>query len=131
MSLSPSMPLQMPPQVAHIVFSWFLNAASLIAQASLGGFLLGTALLLGVAIYRLYLHPLSRIPGPRLASLTNCWLAYNVRNGHMLQLGKTLHAQYGPAIRVGPNEVWFNTKDAFKLIYSKLSSTTPLSPANP
>lgn len=116
--MSPSMPLRMPPQVV-LIFSWASDAASLIANFTLGGFVLGTAFLLTVAVYRLLLHPLSRIPGPRLAAVTNCWLAYHVRNGHMLQLGKTLHTTYGPAVRVGPNEVWLNTKDAFRLIYSK------------
>lgn len=122
-SMSPSMPVRMPsPQVIlQHVLCWVCHTAGLIARFSLGSFVLGTALLLAVVVYRLFLHPLSRIPGPRLAAVTNCWLAYHVRNGHMLRLGKTLHNKYGPAVRVGPNEVWFNTKDAFRLIYSKPS----------
>lgn len=116
-----------PPQVIlQHVFCWVSHAAGSIARFSLGSFVLGTALLLAVAVYRLFLHPLSRIPGPRLAAVTNCWLAYHVRNGHMLQLGKTLHTKYGPAVRVGPNEVWFNTKDAFRLIYSKPLHSLPM-----
>lgn len=71
-----------------------------------------------IAFYRLYLHPLSRIPGPRLAAISSCWYAHQVRHGRMLALGKSLHKQYGAAVRVGPNEVWFNSKDASKLIYS-------------
>ncbi|KAL2274469.1 hypothetical protein FJTKL_03218 [Diaporthe vaccinii] len=109
--------MRLPPQVIDI-FCWVSYAAGLIARLSLGSFVFGTALLLAVAGYRLFLHPLCRIPGPLLAAVTNCWLAYQVRNGRMLQLGKTLHTKYGPAVRVGPNEVWFNTKDAFRLIYS-------------
>ncbi|KUI59282.1 Pisatin demethylase [Cytospora mali] len=90
----------------------------LIARASLAFFTLIILSLLTVVVYRLYLHPLSRIPGPQLAAITNSWYAYQVRNGRMLRLGKTLHKQYGPVVRVGPNEVWFNTKDAFRVIYS-------------
>lgn len=71
-----------------------------------------------VALYRLRLHPLSHVPGPRLAALSNAWYAYQVRNGRMLHLGTTLHHKYGPVVRVGPNELWFNGKDAFRLIYS-------------
>ena len=37
----------------------------------------------------------------------------------MSTLGRTLHEKYGPVVRVGPNEVWFNSRDAFKAIYSK------------
>ncbi|PSR83219.1 cytochrome P450 [Coniella lustricola] len=74
--------------------------------------------LLAVAIYRLALHPLARVPGPRLAAVSSCWYAYQVRNGRMLRLGKTLHRQYGPVVRVAPNEVWCASKDAYKVIYS-------------
>lgn len=109
---------------------------TLIASTCTAFFTLIILSLLTVAVYRLYLHPLSCIPGPRLAAVTNCWYAYQVRNGRMLHLGKTLHKQYGPVVRVGPNEVWFNTKDAFRLIYSKatdllLPKSIKFSPAYP
>ncbi|KAK3395140.1 cytochrome P450 [Podospora didyma] len=67
---------------------------------------------------QLFLHPLSRVPGPKLAALSNIWQANHVRHGRMLQLAKALHDKYGPAVRVGPNEVWFDDKDAFGIIYS-------------
>ncbi|KAK0615149.1 cytochrome P450 [Bombardia bombarda] len=57
-------------------------------------------------------------PGPRLAAVSSIWQAYHARNGRMLDLGRTLHKHYGPAVRVGPNEVWFDSKEAFKEIYS-------------
>ncbi|KDN64767.1 putative cytochrome P450 [Colletotrichum sublineola] len=76
--------------------------------------LLATLVVIG---YRLFLHPLARVPGPRLAAISNVWYAWQVRNGRMLKLGKTLHKRYGPAVRVGPNEVWFDSADAFKHIY--------------
>ncbi|KAF4961677.1 hypothetical protein FGADI_40 [Fusarium gaditjirri] len=38
--------------------------------------------------------------------------------GRMAYLGRTLHRKYGPVVRVGPNEVWFNSKEAFHAIYS-------------
>ncbi|EQB45858.1 cytochrome P450 [Colletotrichum gloeosporioides Cg-14] len=70
-----------------------------------------------VIAYRLVLHPLARVPGPKIAALSNIWYAYHARNGRMLELGKTLHRRYGPMVRVGPNEVWFDSVDAFKHIY--------------
>ncbi|KAG8357758.1 hypothetical protein FVEN_g4262 [Fusarium venenatum] len=60
----------------------------------------------------------AHVPGPRLAAISSSWHAYNARNGRMAYLGKTLHRKYGPVVRVGPNEVWFNTKEAFHAIYS-------------
>lgn len=71
-----------------------------------------------LAVYRLILHPLASVPGPRIAALSNVWYAYHARNGLVAQLAKTLHEKYGPVVRVGPNEVWFNSKAAFKAIYS-------------
>lgn len=73
---------------------------------------------MAVAFYRLFLHPLSGVPGPKLAAVSNVWYATQARNGRCRVLGKTLHGRYGPIVRVGPNEVWFNTKEAFKMIYS-------------
>jgi hypothetical protein len=81
--------------------------------------LLLLSIICSIAIYRLYFHPLSSVPGPRLAAISNIWYAYQVRSGRMLGLGKTLHEAYGPAVRVGPNEVWLNSKAAFSQIYSK------------
>lgn len=74
---------------------------------------------LTVAIYSLFLHPLSRIPGPAPASISNAWYAYHVRNGSMLALGKTIHRKYGPVVRIGPKEVWLDSKAAYRMIYSK------------
>ncbi|KAH6889383.1 cytochrome P450 [Thelonectria olida] len=75
-------------------------------------------LLVAIAIYRLFFHPLASISGPKLAAISSFWHAYHVRNGRMAYLGKTLHQMYGPIVRVGPNEVWFNTKEAFQAIYT-------------
>ncbi|KAJ4287487.1 Apoptosis-inducing factor 1 [Collariella sp. IMI 366227] len=75
-------------------------------------------LLLAAAIYRLFFHPLAAIPGPKLAAVSNIWQGIHVRDGRAPELAKTLHRRYGPAVRVGPNEVWFNSPEAFKEIYS-------------
>jgi hypothetical protein len=73
--------------------------------------------LLFTAIYHLLLHPLARIPGPRLAALSNIWQGLYVRKGRTRELGRTLHRTYGPIVRVGPSEVWLNSREAFKQIY--------------
>ena len=79
--------------------------------------------ILVLATYRITLHPLARIPGPRLAALSSIWHARNVTKGNMAILGRTLHAKYGHAVRVGPNEVWFDTKEAFDQIYCASNGT--------
>lgn len=92
-----------------------IGTALLLTLCALLPLLLG---LMAVSFYRLFLHPLSDVPGPKLAAISNVWYAYHARNGRVLELGKTLHKRYGPAVRVGPNEVWFDSKEAFKMIYS-------------
>ncbi|KAK4442341.1 cytochrome P450 [Podospora aff. communis PSN243] len=75
-------------------------------------------LLLIIALYRLTLHPLARVPGPKVAALSNAWLALRVRDGRMLELGKEIHKRYGPVVRVGPNEVWCDSMEAFAAVYT-------------
>ncbi|KAG6035920.1 hypothetical protein E4U41_005887 [Claviceps citrina] len=70
-----------------------------------------------VALYRITLHPLARIPGPKLAAISNVWYAKNIARGRTVKLGLELHRKYGDIVRVGPDEVWFNTAEAFDQIY--------------
>lgn len=74
--------------------------------------------LLTIVIYRLFFHPLSKVPGPKLAAISNIWQGTHARNGATRRLGQSLHQKYGPIVRVGPNEVWFNSAAAYKKIYS-------------
>lgn len=76
---------------------------------------------LTIAAYRLWFHPLAKVPGPRLAAISNVWLAYHVRNGRARELGKHLHSVYGSVVRVGPTEVWFDSEEAFRKIYGSNS----------
>ncbi|KAG6003918.1 hypothetical protein E4U21_001596 [Claviceps maximensis] len=70
-----------------------------------------------VALYRITLHPLARVPGPKLAAMSNIWYARKIAQGKMVKLGLELHRKYGDIVRVGPDEVWFNTTEAFDQIY--------------
>lgn len=72
-----------------------------------------------IAVYRLFLHPLSRIPGPKAGAVTTLWYAYQARRGRARELTQMLHDKYGPIVRVAPNIVWFNTEDAFREVYSE------------
>lgn len=108
--------------------SHFMLSAGALLVNTLLILLQGLVLLVaGVVAYRLTLHPLSKVPGPKLAAMSNIWYAYQVRNGRVHLLGKTLHEQYGPVVRVGPNELWFNTKEAFDAIYGMLDRKVVLS----
>lgn len=73
---------------------------------------------ISLLVYRLYLHPLAKIPGPRLAAITSLWYVYQVRQGRMAVLNKDLHKKYGPVVRISPNDVSFDSKEAFQAIYT-------------
>ncbi|KAH7379585.1 cytochrome P450 [Pyrenochaeta sp. MPI-SDFR-AT-0127] len=69
------------------------------------------------SIYRIYFHPLSHIPGPLLAKVTSLWLHYHAYVGDEASVIHLLHQQYGPYIRVSPQEVDISDADAITAIY--------------
>ncbi|KAJ4986615.1 benzoate 4-monooxygenase cytochrome [Stagonosporopsis vannaccii] len=65
----------------------------------------------------LFLSPLSRVPGPRSFALTKWRLAFEDLRSCRTRTIAQLHSRYGPAVRIGPNEVSFNSLGALKTIY--------------
>lgn len=61
------------------------------------GLLLACLCIVGVAIFRLFLHPLSGFPGPKLAALTTWYEGYYdvVKKGRFTFHLETLHKKYG------------------------------------
>lgn len=55
------------------------------------------AYIVGLGIYRLYLHPLAKFPGPRIAALTLWYEFYHdvIRGGQYVFKIDELHKQYG------------------------------------
>ncbi|KAF7596083.1 hypothetical protein BBP40_003345 [Aspergillus hancockii] len=77
-------------------------------------------LLAWVAIDRLCWHPLSHIPGPKLAGLTGLYEFYfnAIKGGVYIWKIEELHRQYGPIVRVAPNEVHINDPYFYADIYA-------------
>ena len=50
-----------------------------------------------ISCFNLFLHPLSRFPGPRLAALSGWWLVYHelIRGQSLTDVFSTLHQRYG------------------------------------
>jgi len=70
------------------------------------------------AIYQLRLSPLSAIPGPWYAAVSDFWLFSHALR---LQQCKTIHslfARYGPVVRIGPNKVAFCDLSVTKNVYT-------------
>lgn len=69
------------------------------------------------AIYQLRLSPLSPIPGPWYAAISDFWLFSHALR---LQQCKTIHSlflRYGPVVRIGPNKVAFCDLSVTKNVY--------------
>ncbi|KAI0481303.1 cytochrome P450 monooxygenase-like protein [Xylariaceae sp. FL0804] len=77
------------------------EALQMVAVASVS--FLG-ALFSSMLVYRAWFHPLRHYPGPRWAGLTQFYhmLRINRKPDNFLYL-HSLHRQYGPYVRVGPN----------------------------
>ncbi|PPQ71154.1 hypothetical protein CVT24_009835 [Panaeolus cyanescens] len=68
---------------------------------------------------RLYHHRLSQYPGPRLAAATLWYKAYFdiIKDGGWAEHLQSLHDQYGPIVRVAPNELHFSDPNSYNDIY--------------
>ncbi|KAJ5976971.1 hypothetical protein N7501_000313 [Penicillium viridicatum] len=83
------------------------------------------AILLGLQclrmIYRLYLHPLARFPGPKLAAATHLYGAYwtLIRGGQYTLILRELHRKYGKDFyNAGQLSEFIPTMDAYNEVFS-------------
>ncbi|KAL5610625.1 hypothetical protein FOBRF1_006742 [Fusarium oxysporum] len=78
---------------------------------------------LGKLLFNMFLHPLAKFPGPRLAAGTQWWLSYReaIRGESLTDILRHLHNAYGPVVRYGPNLLHFSTFQAHCDIYNQNS----------
>ena len=67
--------------------------------------------------YHRFFHPLAKIPGPYLASITPLWLVWQSRQLRRPRLDLELHKKYGAVVRIRPNEIIFSNPDHFNEVY--------------
>ncbi|OJJ85332.1 cytochrome P450 [Aspergillus glaucus CBS 516.65] len=77
---------------------------------------------LGRIIYNLYLHPLSRYPGPRLAAISSLYYIYWTNNGQLHTKLKDLYDQYGDVVRIEPSSLVYRSAQPWKDIYGHRKS---------
>nr|A0A2L0P0J8.1 RecName: Full=Cytochrome P450 monooxygenase TwmD; AltName: Full=Wortmanamides biosynthesis cluster protein D [Talaromyces wortmannii]AUY61972.1 TwnD [Talaromyces wortmannii]QBC19712.1 TwmD [Talaromyces wortmannii] len=69
------------------------------------------------SIWRLYFHPLSKYPGPKVAAISDIWYAYHALAGRWPWAVADALEKYGDVVRIAPNEIAFVTPKALSDIY--------------
>ncbi|OXV07109.1 hypothetical protein Egran_05126 [Elaphomyces granulatus] len=71
-------------------------------------------------LYNLYLHPLSKFPGPKLAAIGSFYEFYYdvIKDGTFLWKTEEMHRKYGPIIRVNANELHIRDPQYYSTIYA-------------
>lgn len=69
-------------------------------------------------IHNLFLSPLSAIPGPWFAAVSNIWLNVNIIRLRRCKAVHKLFEDYGPVVRVAPNKIVFRDMSTMRAVYS-------------
>lgn len=95
--------------------------------------------LVGLAIYRLFSHPLSKFPGPKIAAVTRWYEFYFsvIKRGEIMWTVQDWHKRYGglppeittndyrsrprPIVRVSPHEIHIDDPDYVDEIFAPVS----------
>ncbi|KAI1155572.1 putative cytochrome P450 [Nemania diffusa] len=89
------------------------------------GFVLVITFTIAQFLYNVFWHPLRNFPGPILHRGTIFPRAYHQMNGTLAFHITSLHQRYGPVVRVAPNELAFNSPQAYRDIYGHKKEEFP------
>ncbi|KAI1305687.1 cytochrome P450 [Xylaria venustula] len=81
------------------------------------GLILGFIFVLGRFFYNIFLHPLRKYPGPLSHRMTAIARVRWSLRGRLPFHVSELHKQYGPVVRIAPNELAFSSPQAWRDIY--------------
>ncbi|KIX06852.1 uncharacterized protein Z518_04828 [Rhinocladiella mackenziei CBS 650.93] len=77
---------------------------------------------IGMMVYNVFFHPLRKYPGPKWWAASRVPFIYHSTNGRVHNEILKLHKKYGGIVRIGPKELSYTTKNAWKEIYGLRSN---------
>lgn len=77
-----------------------------------------------LVIYRLFLHPLNRFPGPLGARISGLWLSAHLTASDPFRQFQKLHNKHGHFVRVGPSDLSISHPKAVNIINGSGSKCT-------
>ncbi|KIW01823.1 uncharacterized protein PV09_06675 [Verruconis gallopava] len=92
------------------------NVTSL--QALLGSVAAVVAFFIGRLFYNAFFHPLAKYPGPKSWGASELPSILSSVKGNIAWDVAALHEKYGSVVRIAPNELSYNTAQAWSDIYS-------------
>lgn len=92
------------------------------------GFSFVTALILGQFIHNTFFHPLAGFPGPVLYGGSNIPKIVQQIRGTVHDKMLELHQQYGPVVRLAPDELTYTSATALKEIYGNRNGKKTMPP---
>ncbi|KAK8023888.1 hypothetical protein PG993_011954 [Apiospora rasikravindrae] len=78
----------------------------------------------GTAIYRLWFHPLAKVPGPKYMAVWDVpsqWRSFITMD--MVRHAAVLHRKYGPIVRIGPDRLAIEGSVSWPEVYGVRSSS--------
>ncbi|KAJ5593349.1 hypothetical protein N7537_010253 [Penicillium hordei] len=72
--------------------------------------------------YQLFVNPLGKYPGPKLAATSRLPQLYHTLKGDVVEWVNGLHTTHGDVVRVAPDELSYATGEAWKGIYGHASA---------
>ncbi|KAK5170690.1 uncharacterized protein LTR77_005280 [Saxophila tyrrhenica] len=97
--------------------NWPLSAAITTTSATFGSFFFGA--FASLLVYRIFLNPLNKFPGPWQGRITQMWMAMHTKNMDLYLKNEALHKKYGKYVRVGPNVLSISDPDVYDAAFGK------------
>jgi cytochrome P450 len=94
---------------------------AVVAQPILALSVVGVSYGAWLAIYRLWISPLARFPGPKLAAMTMWYELYydSFLEGQYTFRIAEMHRKYGPIVRISPFELHIDDPEYYDVLYSR------------